>query len=121
MKRKKAALLAISSLGNTELATELAKLYPSSGSIEALENIRSFALTDDSKEAADEAIRTIFDQYAENVVRVEDMNSKSLATGILIDNQNIIVADYLIGIIFKFFVNAKNFKNKLSSRSAYAK
>jgi hypothetical protein len=117
---KKTAVIAISSLGDVKLATELAQLFPSSGSIGALEAIADKSTDTLSKTLAETAIANIFEKYARKVVRIRaDVNGQvSHATGILITQNQVVVADYMIRSNDAILVYYNQFNNPLKARIA---
>ena len=90
---KKVAILTISSLGNTELATQIAQLYGTQGTVSALTSIATKGSVEDRR-IANKALANIFAKYQSAVVQLSSKGCK--ASGILVSkNGFILTADYV--------------------------
>lgn len=100
--QKKIAILALNSLGNTEVATKLAALYPSEGTVAALKVIAGSGKEPERK-LANQALQGIFDLQRNAVVQIAKQPvdpegvSSVFASGVLIStNGHLITADYVV-------------------------
>jgi S1-C subfamily serine protease len=97
--QKRIAILGLNSLGNAEVATKLAELYPSQGTVAALKSIAK-AATGEERKLANAALQRIFDYQRQAVVRVEGEYSTSApfySSGALITSAgHIITSDYAV-------------------------
>jgi hypothetical protein len=93
---KRLAILVISSLGDTDLATKLAALYPSQGTINALKSIATSGQQED-RNLASSALQSIFDQQRKAVVQVvQDGTTEPFASGAIVTSSgHVITADYV--------------------------
>jgi S1-C subfamily serine protease len=101
--QKKIAILAINSLGNTDVATKLAALYPSEGTISALKVIARSG-DEPQRKLANEALQKVFDRQRGAVVQLaEETVGKSIApyaSGIIVTPDGYIVtASYAVTAI----------------------
>jgi hypothetical protein len=115
---KRVALLAIKALARPELATQLAQLYPSEGSVKALQQMAETGNKEEKSNAIDAlsniatsnienkskaliALGNIFHEYKAAVVKIRKFQSGqtnlSLVSGIMISQEGIIVTtDYFV-------------------------
>jgi S1-C subfamily serine protease len=94
----KIAILALNSLGNTEVATKLAGLYPSEGTVAALKVIAKSG-QEAERNLANQALRGIFDRQRKAVVQVavDDPELQPYASGALVSPSGyVITADYAV-------------------------
>lgn len=94
--RKKAAIIAISSLGNRKLATKIALAFGGSGSIAALSSIASLP-EPEVAEPAQEALGQLFSEIRPSVVRIQ-IGTSSAATGFFVSTDGLLVTAGHVGM-----------------------
>jgi hypothetical protein len=100
---KRLAILAISSLGDAELATKLAALYPSEGTVAALKDIATSGQKAE-RDLANKALQGIFDQQRKAVVQfaVDSPEHQAYASGAIVSAAgHVITADYVVSAFGK--------------------
>jgi hypothetical protein len=90
---KKVAILAISSLGNTELATRLANLYPSGGTVSAVATIASSG-TDTERLVANKVLDNMFAKYRPAVVQLRGKDGCILSGTVINRDGYVVTANY---------------------------
>lgn len=115
---KKVALLTIRNLARPELATQMAQLYPSEGSVLALQQFASSSNPEESRQAVNAlsgiaisgveetkasalgALGSIFDNFKSAVVRIKivsDSGQQYVASGVIVTNEgHILTAGHVV-------------------------
>ena len=115
---KRVALVTIRNLARPELATQMAQLYPSEGSVLALQQFASSNNPEERKQAVNAlsgiatsgaeqtrasalgALSSIFDNFKSSVVRIKSRSpsgQEAIGSGIIVTTQgHILTADYLV-------------------------
>ena len=99
--QKRLAVLLINALGNPEIATKLATLYPSEGTIGALKSIAQSG-TDNERASAKQALQSIFDRQRKAVVQLatKAAQPQPFASGFIVTATGyVITADYTMGVL----------------------
>jgi hypothetical protein len=107
-REKRIALLAVSALGNEDLALRLAELEGSAGSVGAVTAIAARSTTSEGRDAAHDALASIFSALAPSVVQVGIPGAPSSQTGFVARDDGVVLTVDTIGSHDRYAVRFPN-------------